>query len=664
MTRPRAHAVALALVSLLIVAYGVYFSAVSIQRHRAFLTNASDLGQIDQAIWNTLQGRPLEFTRRTGEQSIRLTDHVEPIFIPASLVLLVYDNVEALLVLQSFVIALGALPVFWIARRRLASEWAGVAFAGIYLLFPSLEAANLAEFHAVTFAPLLLLLMYHYGTLQKWGRFALFALLALAVKEEIALLVMVMAGWLAVTKDGRRTTNDERLIGSFRRSETSSPATKDFRHSSLAIRQSLIFSLSWQPAVIAVIALVWFVLALFVIIPHFNTLGKSPYTCRYVVSEDCREVVPGLFLAERLGYLGQLLASSGWIALLDPLSLLLGAPLIIANVLSNYPAQYSGSFHYSAPVVPYFILGAIGGTAWLKSRLARLSLVLIPVLLLALGYHLLAGYTPLGAAYRVPAITARNLLFQRFAAQIPDDARVSTTPSLHPHLSHRRVLYRYPVVNDADYVMLDVSESDRGIPVDFRVKYNELVDGGAFGVIDAADGYVLLKRGAPPRPLPDAFFTLFRGDARAIQHRVEIDFGDKVRLLGFDLLTDAYGRGALRTYWQRLKPLDRNYFLFPFIADAAGAPVADLNYPMTVLFWYPSAGWQADEVVVAKTISLDWGEHARIGVGVVDGSDWSEIGRRLPAQPHAPDGLRPFEDNTWVELGVAVKRDGQYILEK
>src|SRR5262245_37328694 len=100
----RSHALALAVVWLLILAYGVLFSALSIQRHRAFLTNASDLGQIDQAIWNSLQGRPLEATRRTGEQSVRLTDHVEPIFIPLSAVFLLYDNVEALLIVQSFAI--------------------------------------------------------------------------------------------------------------------------------------------------------------------------------------------------------------------------------------------------------------------------------------------------------------------------------------------------------------------------------------------------------------------------------------------------------------------------------------------------------------------------------------------------------------------------------
>ena len=123
----------LAVVWLLILAYGIFFSALSIERHRAFLTHASDLGQIDQAIWNTLQGRLLEQTKATGVQNVRLSDHVEPIFVPLSLAFLVYDNVEALLIVQSFAIALGALAVFWIARKRFA--WIG--------------ATHLAEGHGV-----------------------------------------------------------------------------------------------------------------------------------------------------------------------------------------------------------------------------------------------------------------------------------------------------------------------------------------------------------------------------------------------------------------------------------------------------------------------------------------------------------------------------------
>ena len=163
----------LLIVTALMLVYSAYFSALSIQRHNTFRTYASDMGQMDQAMWNTLHGNWLQDTRAPGgENEPRLTDHVEPIFLVVPLVFLVYSGIESLFVLQSVVIALGALPVFWIAQRRLKSQWAALAFAAMYLLIPALQAANLAEFHAITFAPAPLLFAFNYAEERAWKRFA------------------------------------------------------------------------------------------------------------------------------------------------------------------------------------------------------------------------------------------------------------------------------------------------------------------------------------------------------------------------------------------------------------------------------------------------------------------------------------------------------------
>ena len=38
----------------------------------------------------------------------------------------------------------------------------------------------------------------------------------------------------------------------------------------------------------------------------------------------------------------------------------IGLPILLANLLSNYPAMYSGEMHYSALLVPFTVAGAIG----------------------------------------------------------------------------------------------------------------------------------------------------------------------------------------------------------------------------------------------------------------------------------------------------------------
>ncbi len=66
----------------------------------------------------------------------------------------------------------------------------------------------------------------------------------------------------------------------------------------------------------------------------------------------------------------------------------------------------------------------------------------------------------------------------------------------------------------------------------------ELLDSGEFGVLDAADGYILLRRGFASRTLPDAFYDFARLDIADPQYPLDVEFGDELRLSGFDLLDD------------------------------------------------------------------------------------------------------------------------------
>ncbi|MEZ4582417.1 MAG: DUF2079 domain-containing protein [Caldilineaceae bacterium] len=66
-----------------------------------------------------------------------------------------------------------------------------------------------------------------------------------------------------------------------------------------------------------------------------------------------------------------LLGPFGFLALLAPEILLLSLPLLLANLLSAYPAQYYGEFHYSAPVVAYVAAAAAYGAGRLWRALAR-----------------------------------------------------------------------------------------------------------------------------------------------------------------------------------------------------------------------------------------------------------------------------------------------------
>jgi len=643
---------ALGLVWLLIGLYVLGFGTLSILKHEAFQTHAQDLGNMDQPIWNTLHGRFLEETKNDGSQGPRLTDHFEPIFALVSLSFLIYDDVKAILILQTVAIALGALPVFWLARDELESQVAGLVFAAVYLLFPALQAANMTEFHAVPLAVSPLLFAFHYTKEKDWPKAWLFAILAMSAKEEITLLVFMLGLYALLIQK-------ERLMG----------------------------------GLLALVSLAWFGVATFVIIPHFSTMAETVYTQRYTSLGGSFKgivltlftkpwAVAGLLLSgPRLAYLGGLLASVGFLSLLDPLTLLLSAPIYLANALSDYPLMYSGELHYSAPVVPFFVVSAIYGAkrlvGWLEKFVVTTevvpgaakaattntfrTLVLLWLLLCSLGYQRLRGFTPLGPNFSMPHITPHHRLFQRFAAQIPPDAVLSTTPPLFPHLTHRPVIYLFPVVrDDTEYVLLDVAGVTDIHPNDFYRAYLKLIEEGGFGILDSADGYVLLQRGLVGlATLPDDFYDFARVEDPTPDYPMTVDFGDSLRLQGFDLVDDwKWQRVRVRLYWQVLREMDRDYrFYLAFLGDGGQVLADTVRQPMTVPIWYPTSRWRQGEVVVTETLLMaGLGDSFTLGLGVFEGEYW-EGGKRLPARiVEAPQPVRFLEDPTWVWL-LSVRRE-------
>jgi hypothetical protein len=83
------------------------------------------------------------------------------------------------------------------------------------------------------------------------------------------------------------------------------------------------------------------------------------------------------------------------------------------------------------------------------------------------------------------------------------------------------------------------------------------------------------------------------------QHKMEVDFGDQIRLLGFDLNPDALALDQeldLVLYWQATSTPAKNYTVFTHLLDSANTVVGQKdNQP--VQGTYPTSGWLPNEVV-------------------------------------------------------------------
>ena len=342
MIRPRA------LLWTAVATYAAGFSALSVLRHRAFSTGRFDLGNMVQSVWSTAHGHPLQITGLRGDQVSRLGAHFDPILAAFAPLWLVWPSPDALLVTQAVAVALGALPVYWLARKHLGSERAGVGFALAYLAYPPTQWLTLNEFHPVALACPLLLFAIWFLDEGRLLPFALCAAVAATTKEEVALVVAGLGIWYALAH-GRR----------------------------------------WTGVAIAAAGVAVALIAIEVVIPHFNRAGTSSFFTRYsqvgstpggivhTALTDPWKIVTTAFTGRGLGYLARLLLPLGGLALLAPLMLLAALPELAVNLLSAATTQTSIRFHYTAGLIPVLIAATVFGAKRIGPRVPVASLVVV-----------------------------------------------------------------------------------------------------------------------------------------------------------------------------------------------------------------------------------------------------------------------------------------------
>jgi uncharacterized membrane protein len=622
-----------ALVCTAILLYIAVFSYLTVLEHAAFETTAFDLGNMDQAVWNSLRGRLLPFTN-WGEEGTRLAYHVDPILVLISPLYLLYSDPRMLLVFQTVVVALGAWPIYLLARERLGSNLAALAFPLAYLLFPALQAANMFDFHPTTLVAGLFPYAFYFLEKRRYALFFLFTVLIMSCKEEMALLAVMLGLYALFSQRNWRVGTATIILG-----------------------------------------IIWFVVAVYVIIPHYNPEGRSPYLGAYshlgqgpvgilkTAVTDPLAVARALFTRDKLIYLRDLLAPVGFLSLLGPQVLILFLPSLGIILLSSDPQVYTlEKFHYASALVPVVVISAVFGVAFLSERLAARSrmprrrwlyILSSLVLLSTLLYHRSRGFTPLGGNFTLPIVTAHDRLAEEFVSLVPEDAIVSAQSRLNPHVSQREKIYMFPRVEDAEYVFFDVTADSWPIhPNDQWRLFQSLVTGEGFGVLAAKDGYILLRRGLPEgEGLPDSFYSFARREEPAVEYPAVIEFGDVLRFLGFDLNQDE-DQTSLSLCWQAMVPLERDYLIYPFFYDDGGRIIEDTTLrPMITAIWYPTGLWKPQEIVCVDTLPWDVGSDFRIGLGVVDGDSWPDQEQRLEASV-VTSALRIhlFDEGTAVQL--------------
>jgi uncharacterized membrane protein len=96
-----------------------FFLTFTLAAHAAFETSTGDLGIYDQVVWNTAQGRILAYSAEPAPGSVFLATHLQLILVLLAPLYWVWSDARLLIVAQTVVIALGAWPLYDLARWKL-----------------------------------------------------------------------------------------------------------------------------------------------------------------------------------------------------------------------------------------------------------------------------------------------------------------------------------------------------------------------------------------------------------------------------------------------------------------------------------------------------------------------------------------------------------------
>jgi len=478
--RPRA-------VYLVSAVWSVLLFAVAKRQLDAF-GYSPDLEVFDQALWNTAHGR---FYRSSLEGDINLlSQHFDPLNLVLAAFYAVHPSPLILLAAQAIMLALGAVPLYWLARDRFPGSILAPLFPILYLLYLPIREANRFGYHPGSLVPPLFFFALYCMERSRWAAMLGFLGLAGLLKENMPIAGAVIGIYLLAT--GR-----QRVLG---------------------VLMALGFGL-------------WFYAGFAWIIPAFKPpTGEYRY---FDLFTKLRPTPSGVFLAplldpaavagglvthveRKLEYLLDVFGPLAFFSLLSPSRLFLALPFLAPHLLSDLRFLTTVRTHHTADLTPFVFYSAMWGVSnairwgasagWRGRRWSAETLTRAAAVALLSGSFLLHRW-PEPFLFRRYAPTAHHERLRAALREIPPEASVSTQRQISLHLAHRRGLYRFPELGPpggepADLVVLDRALLDRETQVRaFEERVASLPNKG-YEKVREDDTIMIFRRTPSGRPAP------------------------------------------------------------------------------------------------------------------------------------------------------------------
>ena len=589
-------------VALLAAVHVAVFFTVCVIKYRYYLYRDFDLAIFTQAVAQLPRGSLYSSIRGMDWPG----DHSSLVLLAIAPLYALVRHPLTLVFAQSVAVALGAFPLAALARREGLRETTAIVVAALYLLHPAVGYGELYEFHPELLAMGALIATLYFLQTARLGPTLAWAAAAASCKEDVALVVLALAGYALIVRRERR------------------------------------LAFAWPLAAIAGASLA---LSFGVLKPMFNQ-GESAYGRMYeawgstpaamlgsMLSRPIDVVSaffftpgdPGDSLVKQLDHVHLLLPVMG-LSLLSPLTLLTALPIGIEHFLSSRYQQHTIVFQYAALLVPSVAVAAVIGLRRLAGwgvrapalPAGREHALTGAALACSIASNLMFG--PLlghGVLMRVSAPEAirpsgydralapwRDRLVRMVPRQggvvagfemLPRFADRAEVHSLHHVLLGRYTFSTRPFVAPTGVTAVIADLSDENL-----TPYVQPGSGERFASLLETNG---LAPGAQSGDLvlfasaTGPHVKLVEPDSAAATATAEVDLDGVLVYLGARPLHQEARPGervAFETHWRRTGPIDRTYLMNLALLDAGGVARAGRARVLGYGAWTPDL-WPMEE---------------------------------------------------------------------
>jgi uncharacterized membrane protein len=507
---------------LAIIIYGIVFSYFTVLKHNLFQSSAWDLGVFNQSFYTTLHsGKFFYYTADLllNPSGCYFAQHISPILFLILPFYAINSSPTTLLILKSFILAFGALPLYLLAKELLESKKAGFMVAIVYLLYAPLQGATWFDFQPQVFLPMLFFSTFYFTVKSKWSLYFLTIILAAMVEEHISIIIFLVAIYLLITSKVRPFWK----------------SLKSFHN----MNQNLASIITMMFSALYFIVAGW-IKNSFPINPHFMYIYKALAAFSVLGVKGDPLLIPinvllnpqrafDAFLYDfplKFLYLVFLFGPLLFFSFKSKL-VLVTVPFLGLFFLSNYNAYYSVGAHYPLYILAFIFVAALFVLRRLQhdARISILRTMLIASLLFTIS---ISPLSPLSAPFVKEGLLwypSTSLASNDHTASltdlvnvIPPNASVLTQNILFPHVSSRLNAYVLPLsnvvnnteyirslINSSEYILVDLSWDD----LNTNFVLSETARNNSYGAYALGDNAILFKRGFQGEPL-FAHYTEYR----------------------------------------------------------------------------------------------------------------------------------------------------------